>query len=116
MRWEGDTIRVIGDWHASADEAGQTGRVFSFRGDAITARVVNSAAPSRVDSIDDLHTDFARSGWEELGLQASIVAAGRPQPEVMEAVTREVGQVFAAQAVNFVRWEGVPDEVRVVGG
>jgi GAF domain-containing protein len=46
---------------------------------------------------------------------ATLVAAGRPQVEVVEAVTREAGQLFGAQAVHFVHWEGVLDEV-VVGG
>jgi signal transduction histidine kinase len=183
LRWDGDTIRVIGDWRS--DEAQSlSGRVYSFGGDTITARVVNAGAPARVDSPDDLHTDFARERWEELGLLASIgapiivdgrvwgvitasrtidhkpfpwgaehrlgdfaalvaqailnaearrevaalaaeqaalrrvatlVAGGRPQPEVVEAATREAGQLFGAEAVAVVRWEGVHDEVVVVG-
>jgi signal transduction histidine kinase len=185
LRWEGDTIRVVGDWRAADDDAGQAGRIFAFGGDTITARVVHSNAPARVDSFDDLQTEFGRGRWEELGLQAAIgapivvdgrvwgvitaarttvgdtfpwgaehrlgdfaalvaqaianadarrevaalaaeqaalrriatlVAGGRPQPEVLEAATREVGQNFGAEAVNFVRWEGVHDEVVVVGG
>jgi signal transduction histidine kinase len=47
---------------------------------------------------------------------AMLVAGGRPQSEVLAAVTREVGQLFAAQAVHVVRWEGVHNEVVVVGG
>ncbi len=47
---------------------------------------------------------------------ATLVAGGRPQPEVLEAATREAGELFAAQAVYLVRWEGVQDEVVVVGG
>ena len=45
---------------------------------------------------------------------ATLVAGGRPQPEVLEAVTREAGQLYDAQAVNVVKWEGVHDEVVVV--
>jgi len=185
MRWEGDTIRVIGDWYEEETQTGYTGRVFTFGGDTITARIVNSATPARIDSLEDLGTDFARERWSELGIHASIgapiivdgsvwgvittsrtspddpfplgaehrlgdfaalvaqaianadahrqlaalaeeqaalrriatlVAAGRPQPEVLEAVTREAGQLFGAQAVNLVKWEGVPDEVVVVAG
>ena len=184
LRWDGGEIRVIGDWTTSGSPS-LAGRVYSFGGDTITARVVNSGAPGRVDSIDDLHSDFARERWSELGLHASIgapivvdgrvwgvitasrtrpdapfpggaeqrlgdfsalvaqaiansearrevaaladeqaalrrvatlVAAGRTQEEVLEAVTREVGQLFGAQAVNLVRWEGVLNEVVVVGG
>ncbi len=185
LRWDGDTIRIIGDWNVAGAPTTLTDRVYSFGGDTITARVVNSAAPARVESVDDLHTEFARTRWDELGLQASIgapivvdghiwgvitasrttkddpfapgaehrlgdfaalvaqaiansearrevaeladeqaalrrvatlVAGGRPQPEVLEAATREAGELFAAQAVYLVRWEGVQDEVVVVGG
>lgn len=185
LRWDGETIRVIGDWFSSSTRQSQTGRVFSFGGDTIVARVVESGAPARVDSLDDLQTDFARSRWDELGLHASIgapivvggelwgvvtasrtspdnpfhpgaehrladfaalvaqaianaearrdvaalaeeqaalrrvatlVAAGRPQPEVLEAVTREAGHLFTAEAVYLVQWQGVQDEVVVVGG
>jgi signal transduction histidine kinase len=47
---------------------------------------------------------------------ATLVAGGRPELEVLDAVAREVGQVFTAQAVYLVRWEGVQDEVVVLGG
>jgi signal transduction histidine kinase len=183
MRWEGDSIRVIGDWYEEETRPGYTGRVFAFGGDTITARIVSSGSPSRIDSIDDLNTDFARARWAELGIHASIgapimvdgkvwgvittsrtspdepfpvgaehrlgdfaalvaqaianaetrrqvsalleeqaalrrvatlVAGGRPQPEVLEAVTREAGQLYEAQAVQVVKWEGVQDEVVVV--
>jgi signal transduction histidine kinase len=185
LRWDGDTVRVVGDWSADGVPMTLMDRVFSFGGDTITARVVNSGMPARVESLDDLHTDFARERWADLGIHASIgapivvdgriwgvitasrttsddpfprgaeqslgdfaalvaqaiansearqevaalaeeqaalrrvatlVAGGRAQAEVLDAVTREVGQVFTAQAVYFVCWEGVQDEVVVVGG
>jgi signal transduction histidine kinase len=185
MRWDGDTIRVIGDWSADGAPTTEAGFVYTFGGDTITARIVESEAPARIDSGDDLHTDFARARWDELGIHASIgapivvdgriwgvitvsrttdndpfpvgaehrlgdfaalvaqaianaearreaaalaeeqaalrrvatlVAAGRPQLDVLEAVTREVGEVFAAQAVYLVRWEGVLDELVVDSG
>jgi signal transduction histidine kinase len=185
LRWDGDTIRVVGDWSADGVPMTLMDRVYSFGGDTITARVVSSGMPARVESLDDLHTDFARERWAELGIHASIgapivvdgriwgvitasrttsddpfprgaeqslgdfaalvaqaiansearqevaalaeeqaalrrvatlVAGGRSQAEVLAAVTREVGQVFTAQAVYFVCWEGVQDEVVVVGG
>jgi signal transduction histidine kinase len=47
---------------------------------------------------------------------ATLVAAGRPQPEVLEAVTREAGRLFAASAVYVVRWDGVQDEVAILQG
>jgi signal transduction histidine kinase len=183
MRWEGDTIRVIGDWVEQEVRPGYTGRVFTFGGDTITARIVSSGSPARIDSVEDLNTDFARERWAELGIHASIgapiivdgkvwgvittsrrtpddpfplgaehrlgdfaalvaqaisnsearrqvaslleeqaalrrvatlVAAGRPQPEVLESVTREAGLLYNASAVNLVKWEGVHDEVVVV--
>ncbi len=185
LRWDGDTIRIIGDWSVEVAPTTLEDRVYSFGGDTITARVVKSGAPARVESVDDLQTEFARARWDELGIQASIgapivvdgrvwgvimasrttkddpfapgaehrlgdfaalvaqaiansearrevaeladeqaalrrvatlVAGGRPQPEVLEAATREAGELFAAQAVYLVRWEGVQDEVVVVGG
>jgi signal transduction histidine kinase len=47
---------------------------------------------------------------------ATLVAAGRPQGEVVEAVTREAASLFGAENVSLMRWEGVQDEVVVVGG
>src|SRR5206468_10032158 len=130
----------------------------------VTARIVESRAPVRIDSRYDLETAFAQERWEELGLHATIgapvvldgrlwgvitaarthpddpfapdaehrlgdfaalvaqaianaearrevasladeqaalrrvatlVAAGRPGPEVLAAVAREVGELFA---------------------
>ena len=46
---------------------------------------------------------------------ATLVAAGRPQAEVVEAVTQEAGILFGAEIVTLLRWEGVQDEVYVVG-
>jgi signal transduction histidine kinase len=185
LRLDGDSIRVIGDWSADGVSMTLMDRVYSFGGDTITARVVDVAGPARVESVDDLHTGFAKERWTELGIQAAIgapivvdgriwgaitasrttlddpfppgaeerlgdfaalvaqaiansearqqvaaladeqaalrrvatlVAGGRSREEVLDAVLREVGQVFTAQAVYFVCWEGVYDEVSVVGG
>jgi signal transduction histidine kinase len=185
LRWDGDTIRVIGDWSAEGGEMQAAGRVYAFGGDTITARVVDSAAPARVNSAADLQTEFARRRWAELGYEASIgapivvdgkvwgvvtasrsrpampfprgaehrlgdfaglvaqaiinaearretaelvaeqsalrriatlVAGGRPQDEVLDAVTSGAGRVFGATNVSVVRWEGVQDEVVVVAG
>jgi signal transduction histidine kinase len=184
VRWEGDTVRVIGEWMAEGARPSVLGRVFPYGGDTITPRIVQSGAPARIESAEDLRTDFGRERWEELGLQASIgapivvdgrvwgvvtasrttpddpfppgaehglgdfaalvaqaianaearreiaaladeqaalrrvatlVAGGRPQSEVLDAVTREVGRLFAATDVHVVRWEGVHDEVVVLG-
>jgi signal transduction histidine kinase len=183
LRWDGDTIRVVGDWRAEGAGASQAGRVFAFGGDTVVARIVGSGSPARIDSMQELQTEFGRALWEELGIHSSIgapivvdgrvwgaitasrttpvdpfelgaehrlgdfaalvaqaianaearrevaaladeqaalrrvatlVAAGRPEAEVLEAVTREAGRLFGAQGVYLVRWEGVLDEVRVV--
>jgi len=74
IRWEGDTIRVIGDWSAESRESQSAGRVLAFGGDTITARVVESSAPARLNSAADLQTEFGRRRWAELGYQASIGA------------------------------------------
>src|SRR6266542_1985646 len=70
----GDTIRIIGDWSVEVAPTTLEDRVYSFGGDTITARVVKSGAPARVESVDDLQTEFARARWDELGIQASIGA------------------------------------------
>jgi signal transduction histidine kinase len=183
LRWDGDTIRVVGRWDPDDADARPAGTVFDYGGDTITARVVETAAPARIDSADELQTEFARERWSQLGLQASIgapiivdrkvwgvvgasrtrpgdvfahgdetrladfsalvaqaivnadsrretaallaeqsslrqiatlVAGGRPQAEVLHAVTEEAGILFGATSVTLVRWEGVQDEV-VVG-
>jgi signal transduction histidine kinase len=177
VRWDGDTIRVIGSW---GPEVRPAGAVLTYGGDTLTARVVETAAPARIDSADDLKTDFGRRRWAELGYQASIgapiiidqkvwgvvaasrtevgdpfplgdedllrdfstlvaqaivnayarsetsalvaeqsslrqiatlVAAGRPQAVVLDAVTAEAGMLFGAANVILVRWQGVRDEV-----
>src|SRR3954451_12179130 len=184
LRWDGDSVRVIGDWTADGPPMALADRVYGFGGDTLTARVVNAGGPARVESLGDLHTDFARERWQELGIQAAIgapivvdgviwgvimasrttledpfpagaerrlgafaalvaqaiansearlevaalaeeqvalrqvatlVAGGRPQPEVLAAATREVGRIFSARAVYLVRWGGVEDGVRIVG-
>jgi signal transduction histidine kinase len=183
MRWDGDTLRVIGDWSADGEDMEGAGQVYPFGGDTISARVVNTCAPARLDSAGDLQTEFGRQRWAELGLHASIgapilvdkqvwgvvtasrtqpddpfppgaehqlhdfaalvaqaivnaearremaelaaeqsalrriatlVAGGRPQSEVLRAVTSEAGPLFGASAVTLIRWEGVQDEVVVV--
>jgi signal transduction histidine kinase len=183
MRWDGDSIRIIGSWSTDAGSMETTGRVYPLGGDTISTRVVSTGEPARVDSAADLQTDFAKERWAELGLQASIaapilvdgdvwgvviaartevdhpfpaaaenrlrdfaalvaqaivnaearretaeliaeqtalrriamlVAAGRPQAEVLDAVTSEAGPLFGAATVTLVRWEGVQDEVVVV--
>src|SRR4051812_8441388 len=182
VRWDGDTIRVIGSWRADVADVGVAGAVLSYGGDTITARVVETAAPARVDSAAELKTEFGRQRWAELGLEASIgapimverkvwgvvaasrrelgdpfargdeerlsdfsalvaqaivnaearretaglvaeqsslrqiamlVAAGRPQGAVLDAVTEEAGMLFGAASVSLVRWEGVQDELVV---
>jgi signal transduction histidine kinase len=184
LRWDGDTIRVIGDWRADRGAMKAVGRIYAFGGDTITVRVVESAAPARVNSSADIRTEFGKERWAELGYEASIgapvfvegnvwgvvtasrvqlgdvfppgaeqqladfaalvaqaivnaearretaalvaeqsalrriatlVAGGKPQTEVVDAVTSEVGKLFGATTVMLVRWAGVQDEVVVVG-
>src|SRR3954453_21606677 len=45
VRWDGDTIRVVGSWGAGSEEVRGAGAVLSFGGDTLTARVVETAAP-----------------------------------------------------------------------
>ena len=184
MRWDGDTIEVIGEW-SSDGKAALRGSVYAFGGDTIVARIVGSGEPQRIDGATDLQTEFAHERWRELGIEASIgapiiaegevwgvvtasrtagyepfpagaetrlgdfaalisqaianaesrrqvaalaeeqaalrrvatlVAGGKPQREVVEAVTREATEIFDAEAVRLLRWSGVLNEVVVVGG
>jgi signal transduction histidine kinase len=45
---------------------------------------------------------------------ATLVAAGRPQVEVLDAVTSEIGPLFAATRVHVVRQDGEREELVVV--
>jgi PAS domain S-box-containing protein len=86
LRWDGEALHVIGEWHRDGREpAGR--RVYAFGGDTIAARVIGSSAPARVDSYDDLQTDFARDRWRGLDLGASIGAPVRVRGEVWGIVT-----------------------------
>ena len=66
----------------------------------------------------DARREMAALADEQAALRrvATLVAAGRTQPEILEAVTREVGLLYGAQAVDLVKSEGVPNEVVVGGG
>jgi signal transduction histidine kinase len=62
----------------------------------------------------------ARSDAAELAAElsclrriAALVAAGRTQAAVLEAVTAEAGRLFGATSVLLVRWEGAKDELGV---
>jgi hypothetical protein len=79
VRWDGDTIRVIGSWAADAEDARLAGAELSYGGDTITARVVETAAPARVDSAADPKTEFGRRRWAELWLEGSIGACAIPR-------------------------------------
>ena len=92
LRWDGDTLRVIGDWSRHGDRRSQVGSAWVYGGDTITARVIETGAPARIDSADDLATDFGRRRWRELGLQASIGA-----PIVLE---RRVWGIISASRVR----------------
>src|SRR5438874_3637299 len=74
MRWDGDSIRIIGSWSTDTAPMETAGRVYPLGGDTISTRVVSTGEPARVDSAADLQTDFAKERWAELGLQASIAA------------------------------------------
>jgi signal transduction histidine kinase len=182
MRWDGEALRVVGDWYRDG-RTGRAGDVFPFGGDTISARIIASSAPGRIDGLDDLRTEFGRLRFDELGIAAAIgapvvvdgsvwgvvtaarfhdrepfppraehhlhdfatlfalaiengewrrslagmleeqsglrrvatlVAGGRSRNEVLGEVVRQAGAVFAAHAVEVVRWEGVQDEVVVV--
>src|SRR3954447_23822527 len=98
VRWDGDTIRVIGSWRADFADVGVAGAVLSYGGDTITARVVETAAPARLDSAADLKTEFGRQRWAELGFEASIgapIIVERKVWGVVAASRTELGDPFA---------------------
>jgi len=96
VRWDGDTIRVIGRWRADP-AARPPGDVLSFGGDTLAARVVETSAPARIDSAADLKTEFARQRWAELGYEASIgapIVVDRKVWGVLSASRTEPGDTF----------------------
>lgn len=86
LRWDTDTIRVVGDWNSDGGES-LTGRAYTFGGDTITARVVRSGEAERIESEDDLKTAFARERWRELGFRASIGAPIRVDGRLWGVIT-----------------------------
>src|SRR5689334_5502259 len=56
LRWDGDTIRVIGGWSADGVDDPLMDRDYPFGGDTVAARVVETGLSARVDGADDLHT------------------------------------------------------------
>ncbi|MFL6018456.1 MAG: GAF domain-containing protein [Gaiellaceae bacterium] len=98
VRWDGDMVRVIGSWRADSADTGLAGAALSYGGDTITARVVETAAPARLDSAADLKTEFGRQRWAELGLEASIgapIMVERKVWGVVAALRRQPGDTFA---------------------
>src|SRR5579884_3594696 len=106
LRWDGDTIRMIGAWSAEGVEPRAGNEVLAYGGDTITARIVETGSPARIDSADDLQTEFARKRWAELGLQAAIGAPilvdGKVWGVVIASRTRK-GDVFTAGVQHHLR-------------
>jgi signal transduction histidine kinase len=73
LRFDGESLQVIGDWFADKRRL-EADRSYTFGGDTISARVIEASAPARLDSADDLRSDFARERWRELGIGASLGA------------------------------------------
>ena len=106
MRWDGDSLWVIGEWDAEKGTLEAPGPVFSYGGDTIAARVVEAAAPARIDSKADLLTAFGRKRWEELGFEASIGAPIEVDGKVWGVVTAartEPGDTFPPGAEHELR-------------
>src|SRR5215217_846853 len=74
LRWDGDTIRVIGDWTSDDSLTTVLGHPYPFGGDSLTGRVVNSGSPARINSVDEFQTDSARPTWHEIGIHTGIGA------------------------------------------
>jgi PAS domain S-box-containing protein len=74
----------------------------------VAQAIANAAARREVSALAEEQASLRRV--------ATLVAAGRPEPEVLDAVSREVGHVFDAQAVYLCRWKGEHNVVVVIGG
>src|SRR3954466_5501762 len=101
LRWDGDTIRVIGDWRVERGSMKAVGRIYAFGGDTITVRVVESGTPARIDSAADMRTEFGKQRWAELGYEASIGAPIFVEGNVWGVVTAsrtEPGDTFPSGA------------------
>jgi signal transduction histidine kinase len=97
VRWDGDTIRVIGSWRSDADMR-PAGAVLAYGGDTLAARVVETGVPARIDSVEELKTEFGQRRWAELGYQASIgapIMVDRRVWGVVSASRTEAGEPFA---------------------
>lgn len=86
LRWDGEALSVVGDWDRE-ERPTRTGVVYAFGGDTISARVIDAKGPARVDSADDLRTEFGRARWRELGIEASIGAPVLVKGEIWGVVT-----------------------------
>jgi signal transduction histidine kinase len=86
LRFDGETLQVIGDWFED-DRRFEASRTYTYGGDTISARVIGAAAPARIDSADDLRSDFARERWAQLGIGASLGAPIVVEGEVWGVVT-----------------------------
>jgi PAS domain S-box-containing protein len=86
LRWDGEGLHVISSWRRDGRPS-QGPRVYAFGGDTITGRVIERAGPARIDSFDEIETEFARARWRALGYGASIGAPVRVQGAVWGVVT-----------------------------
>jgi signal transduction histidine kinase len=86
LHFDGETLQVIGDWFED-DRRFEASRTYTYGGDTISARVIATAGPARIDSADDLRSDFARERWAQLGIGASLGAPIVVDGEVWGVVT-----------------------------
>src|SRR5438552_17174554 len=61
VRWDGDTIRVIGEWSSDHGSITLAERTLPFGVDTITTRGVDLAGPARWDFGIDYHSVVVRS-------------------------------------------------------
>jgi PAS domain S-box-containing protein len=94
LRWDGAALHLLAEWRRDGG-APAPGSVYSYGGDTISARVVVSGGPARIDSFEELATEFARERWRDLGIEASIGAPVRVRDQVWGVVTasRATGRI-----------------------
>jgi PAS domain S-box-containing protein len=74
VRHEGVTIRILGGWTSEESRLVPEGAVYPATADSSVIRAINTAQPTRVDSIDDLRDGGGKEVWRKAGLHAAIAA------------------------------------------
>jgi PAS domain S-box-containing protein len=74
IRHEGPTVRILGGWTSEEGRIVPAGEVYPATADSSVIRAIDSAQPTRVDSIEELRDGGGKEVWRNAGLHAAIAA------------------------------------------